>query len=130
MDGRILIVDDEERVCFVLRRALARMSNGYEVVTAQDGRDALDKVKATRFDLIITDLRMPGMDGVELTEAIKAVDASTVVVWITAYGCHKVRAEARRLSIYDCLDKPLKVTRIRQIAREALESAEDNTELD
>jgi DNA-binding NtrC family response regulator len=106
------------------------MSNGYEVVTAEDGRDALDRVKATPFDLIITDLKMPGMGGVELTEAIKAVDASSVVVWITAYGCHKMHDEARRLSIYDCLDKPVKIARIRQVVREALESIGGTTELD
>ena len=118
----ILVVDDDERVLFVLRRALMRLSDGYEIVTAQNGREALDEINARPFDLVITDLRMPGMDGVGLTEKIRALSSDTVVIWITAYGCHKVEAEAARLSVYECLEKPLKVTEIRRVVQEALRS--------
>jgi DNA-binding NtrC family response regulator len=121
---RILAIDDDERVLFVLRRTLMRMRNGYEIVTARNSREALDEINARPFDLVITDLRMPGMDGVELTEKIRALNSDTVVIWITAYGCHKVEAEAARLSVYKCLEKPLKVTEIRQIAQEALRSTD------
>jgi DNA-binding NtrC family response regulator len=78
----------------------------------------------TPFDLLITDLWMSEMSGVKLTEAIKALNPKTVVVWVTAYGCHRVADEAARLSVYKCLDKPLKVHEIRKVVREALESTE------
>jgi DNA-binding NtrC family response regulator len=120
----ILIVDDDERVLFVLRRILTGLGDGYEVATAGSGREALSEAGVSPFDLLITDLRMPGMSGVELTEAIKALNPKTVVVWVTAYGCHRVADEAARLSVYKCLDKPLKVGEIRQVVREALESTE------
>jgi two-component system response regulator HydG len=118
----ILVVDDEERVLFVMRGALTRLGDGYRVVTASSGREALDKARQIPFDLVLTDLRMPGMDGIELTEAIRALDSGAIVIWMTAYGCHKVRAEAAQLSIYCCLDKPIKVGQIRQIVRQAFEA--------
>ena len=121
---RILVVDDDERVLFVLHDILAGLGNQYEVVTAQSGYEALDKARKKPFDLLVADLRMPGLDGVELTEAVRTLSPSTVVIWITAYGSQETNAEARRLGVYRCLDKPLEVAEIRQIAREALETAE------
>jgi DNA-binding NtrC family response regulator len=84
-------------------------------------REALDKAKQIPFDLVLTDLRMPGMGGIALTEAIRALDSNAIVIWMTAYGCHKVSTDAARLSVYCCLDKP-KVDQIRQIVREAFEA--------
>ena len=121
---RILVVDDEVNVLFIMHDALIRLGSEYEIVTAQNGHEALGKVRAMPFDLVFTDLRMPDMDGVKLTEAIKTVNPNTVVIWMTAYGCHSVRAEAARLMIHDCLDKPVEVAEIWRIAREALQSAE------
>jgi DNA-binding NtrC family response regulator len=120
----ILIVDDDERVLFVLRRTLTSLGDGYDVVTAGSGRDALSEAEVTPFDLLITDLWMSEMSGVKLTEAIKALNPKTVVVWVTAYGCYRVADEAARLSVYKCLNKPLKVDEIRQVVREALASIE------
>jgi len=117
---RILVIDDEVNVLFVMQDGLMRLGDGYEIVTAQHGRAALDKIRAMPFDLVITDLRMPGMDGVELTEAIKGLNPDTVVIWMTAYGCHEVRAAAARLMVYACLNKPVEVAEIRRIVREVL----------
>ena len=121
---RVLVVDDDERVLFVLHDILTGLGSEYEILTAQNGHEALDKAREMPFDLIITDLRMPGMDGMELTEAVRTLSHSTVVIWITAYGSQETSAEARRLGVYRCLDKPLEVAEIRRIAREALEAAE------
>jgi DNA-binding NtrC family response regulator len=121
---RILIVDDDERVLFVLHDTLVRVENGYEVVTSRSGREALDQFKERPFDLVVTDLRMPDMNGIELTEAIRALDPSAAVIWITAYGSHEVRDELARLAVCDCLDKPLEIAEIRQAVREALETTE------
>ena len=127
---RILIVDDDERVLWVLHDALVRVEDGYEVVTARSGREALHEFGKQPFDLVITDLRMPGMDGVELTRAIRALDPGAAVIWITAYGSHEVRDELARLAVYDCLDKPLEIAEIRQVVREALEATESQKQSD
>jgi two-component system response regulator HydG len=121
---RVLVVDDEVNVRFVMHDALARLGGEYEVVTAQNGHEAMEKITAMPFDLILTDLRMPDMDGVELTEAIRASHPNAVVIWMTAYGCHHVRAQAARLRVYDCLDKPVELPEILRIAREALAGSE------
>jgi DNA-binding NtrC family response regulator len=119
---RILIVDDDERVLFVLHHALVRLSREYDVMTARNAHEALDEIKKMPFDLVISDLKMRGMDGVELTEAVRTLSPSTIVVWITAYGGEQTDAEAQRLGVYRCLDKPVEVDEIRQVVREALTS--------
>jgi DNA-binding NtrC family response regulator len=121
---RILVVDDDESVLAVLRDVLIRLGQGYEIVTAGDGRDALAIVGQMRFDLVITDLMMPDVDGIVLTQHIRESTSDTAVIWMTAYGCHRVRAEAARLAVYCCLEKPVEVGRIRQTVREALELVE------
>jgi DNA-binding NtrC family response regulator len=122
-EHRILVVDDDERVLFVLRRTLLAFQNGYEIVTTLDGREALDRAKEVPFDLLITDLKMPGMDGITLTQAIRDLNSGTVVVWITAYGCAQVSDEATRLSVHECLEKPLRIDEIRRVVREALKNS-------
>jgi len=117
---RILVVDDDPMVLFVFQDTLQKLGDQYEIVTTQSGRQALDEIRARPFALVITDLTMPDLGGVELSEAITQTRPDTVVVWITAYGCHSVFAEAARLGIYRCYDKPLEVDEILQIAREAL----------
>jgi len=118
---RILVVDDEDRVLMVLREGLAMLGEGYEIATAQNGLEALRKIEDGAFDVLITDLRMAGMDGEELTEAVKAWDPAIQTIWITAYNCHEVRADAERLSVHRCLDKPVDIEEIRAVVLEALE---------
>jgi two-component system response regulator (stage 0 sporulation protein F) len=117
---RILIVDDDPMVLFVFRDTLKALGDGYEIVTTLSGLEALDEIKEQPFDLVITDHSMPNLGGVQLTEAIRQTSPDTAVVWITAYGCHSRLADAERLGIYRCCDKPLEVHEILQIAREAL----------
>jgi two-component system nitrogen regulation response regulator GlnG len=121
---QILIVDDDEQVLFVLHRILARAGGEYDIKTARNGREALKIAAESRFDLVITDLRMPDMGGVALTQAITALNTETIVIWMTAYGCNLSRADAKRLGIYHCLDKPVEIGEIRQVVQEALEAAE------
>jgi CheY-like chemotaxis protein len=120
---RILIVEDEGNVLFILCRAIERMVDGHEVDVASDGQQALEKLQARHYDLVLTDLRLPGLDGVQLTNAIRQHDADTVVLWMTAYGCHRVRDEMQELTVHRCLDKPVKIGELRQIIQEALDSA-------
>lgn len=117
---RILVVDDEKRVLFVWRETLRGMGDGYDIVTASTAAEAKDRIQEAPFDLIITDLRLPSESGVELTELIRTLECDVPVIWMTAYGCHRVTDAARRLSVLRCLDKPVEVSQIRQIVREAL----------
>ena len=119
---RILIVDDEKRVLFVLRKTLERVDAGYEIVTASDGRAALEAFADAPSDLVITDLRMPGMDGVALTEAVRRQDSDVVVIWISDFGCRQVQNTAKRLNVYRCMNKPLEIQEIREAVRQALQS--------
>ena len=117
---RILIVDDDPMVLFVFRDTLKDLGEAYEIVATSSGHEALNKIKDKPFDLVITDLNMPHLGGVQLTEAIRKTSPSTAVVWITAYGCHSRFVDAERLGVYRCCDKPLEVEDILQLAREAL----------
>jgi DNA-binding NtrC family response regulator len=121
---RILVVDDDERVLLVFHDALMRLGCEFEIATARNGREALEKAREAPFDLIITDLRMPDMDGIALTEAIREIDLEVAVIWMTAYGCHEMRDEAARLAVYRCLDKPVEIGEIREAVRQALRVGE------
>ncbi len=117
---RVLIVDDESKVLFVLSTALRMWDRKLEVVIARSGRKAADNTKKQTFDLIITDVMMPDVDGIQLTELARSLDPGPKVVWITGYGCHKNRVESRRLDVFRCLDKPLEIGELREVAAEAL----------
>lgn len=121
----ILIVDDEERVLFVLQNALMKLEEGFEVIGAHTARDALRKLDERGCDLVITDLIMPDMDGVEFTERIRARENNPTVVWMTAYGCQSFAEEAERLGVFRCVEKPLEIDQVRQLAREALRAHQD-----
>ena len=123
---RILVVDDDERVLLVFHDALVRLGCEFEIATASNGRAALEKAREAPFDLIITDLRMPEMDGIALTEAIREMGTGVVVIWMTAFGCYTFRAEAVRLAVYCCLDKPVEIGEIREAACQALQAQEGN----
>jgi len=119
---RILVVDDDEKVRFVLCTALERMENGYKIRSASNGKDALEVFKQEPFDLVITDVIMPKMNGIELTEAIRNTEAETVVIWITAYECRFLQVERKKFEVFRCIDKPLRIEGIRQVVLEVLEA--------
>lgn len=119
--SHILVVEDEPVQRFILQKALSREGNDCRVDTASSAQEALDKAKETHFDLILTDLGMPNMDGVALTEALRAHDAGAAVVWITAHGCDRFQKDAKRLDVYSCLDKPARMEHIRETVRAALD---------
>lgn len=122
---RILIADDEARVLLILYESLKKLGHEYEISTAHNGQEALQLALDRPFDLVITDLRMPGMGGVELARTIKASKPDTDFIWITAYGCHNVTEECARLGILACLDKPLEIREIRRRVKEAMHDLDD-----
>jgi two-component system response regulator YesN len=105
-DGRVLIVDDEENVRFLLQRSLARLDPGLKVQTAESSVQALELLKGESFDLVITDFQMPYMNGLELCEAIRREYPKVKVVLMTAYPSTQVAGRARDLALDGYLIKP------------------------
>src|SRR5579883_1341044 len=99
---RILVVDDEESIREFFQIMLKR--EGYEVVTAANGREALDFLKrdgSSSVDLIISDIQMPEVSGMELLSSVKAMDPELMFIMITAFGSTETAVEAMKLGAYD-----------------------------
>jgi two-component system response regulator PilR (NtrC family) len=101
---RILVVDDEQSICDVLSISLRK--EGYEVASEIDPRRALDRFRNERFDLVLQDVKMPGMDGIDLLREMKKVREDVVVVVMTAYSTWDRAVEAMRLGVYAYIKKP------------------------
>lgn len=119
MPYRILVVDDEESIREFLEIMLKR--DGYQVTTANNGAQALEHYKKTNFDLIITDIQMPQVSGMELLEQVKDRDPDVVVVMITAFGSTESAVEAMKKGAYDYITKPFKIDEIKLTLQKALE---------
>ena len=100
---RVLVVDDKENLLKLFARIL---DDGYEVTTASDGTRALALIGSDAFDVVITDIRMPGADGFEVLKAVKARSPSTEVVMMTGYGTVGDAVRAMKMGAYDYLEKP------------------------
>jgi len=117
--NRILIVDDEQSMRELLSIMLRK--EGYEVVTADNGEKALKAVQNDIFDLVITDLKMPQMDGMSLLKAVKESLPDTIVIIITAFGTTEGAEKARKLGAYDYIGKPFNNDEIKLVIQNALE---------
>ncbi len=100
----LLVVDDEKNYLLVLKELLA--DEGYEVLTAQSGADALAILNETELDLVVTDMKMPGMSGLELLEKLKQKDPQLPVVMMTAFGTVEKAVEAMKKGAFDYISKP------------------------
>jgi two-component system response regulator FlrC len=103
--ARVLVVDDEEGVRAFLSEALAR--DGHEVAEADGGSSALRAIESDAFDVIVTDLKMPGLDGMELVRRVRASAPEMEVVVLTAHGTIETAVEAMKLGASDYLGKPI-----------------------
>jgi two-component system response regulator HydG len=101
----VLVVDDDEANRVTLERILSR--EGYRVVHADSGRAAMERLRDERVDLVLTDLKMPGMSGIDLLKAARKVDPDVEVVVMTAYGTVETAVEAMKEGAYDFVAKPL-----------------------
>jgi two-component system NtrC family response regulator len=119
MKPTILVVDDEKEICDLFNEALTQ--EGYEVVTATDGVEALSLGRQSRLDVALLDIKMPGMDGIEVLQKLREVKKDVEVIVLTGYGTLKTAKEAMRLGAYDYLTKPFDLRLIKEIIREALE---------
>lgn len=117
---RILIADDDSSVRSVLGTILEKMDDGLQVVTVDNGENALTRIKEQHFDLLITDIKMPGKDGIELVREMRELEIETPVIVFTAFGSSKLRSDWESLKVYCCLEKPVTISEIREAARNAL----------
>ncbi|GHG77784.1 sigma-54 dependent transcriptional regulator [Comamonas sp. JC664] len=129
--ARILVVDDDAGVRFTLRELL-RSLPGVEVNDAVDGADALEKLSEHPHDLIISDLRMPRMDGMALVRRLSTFPTAPRVIVITAHGSERFAVEAMKAGAYDYFRKPFDVDELLAVVTRALESVrlrEENARL-
>lgn len=119
MKGNILVVDDERSMREILEIFLK--NEGYHVTVADNGQTAIDAIKKDIYDLIITDMKMPRVSGLDLLKYAKELSPGTVVVIITAFGTMQSAVEAMKLGAYDYIQKPFQMDDIRLVVKNALE---------
>ena len=106
-DFRILVIDDDEIALDVVVSLLNK--EGFTVRSARDGLEGIRALRTEDFDLVITDLKMPGADGIEVLKEAKKLKDNILVVIITAYGTLENALEAIKLGAYDYITKPFKL---------------------
>jgi DNA-binding NtrC family response regulator len=121
MSKRVLIVDDEETLTFSLYQSFILLKNDFEVVTANSGEEAVSKIRENPFNLVITDIFMPGMSGFELLDVIKKQFPETKVVVMTAYGSSEHKDEAIEKGAIHYLEKPFEIKEFKQLVINILE---------
>jgi DNA-binding NtrC family response regulator len=117
---RILVVDDEETLTFSLYQSFIISKENYEIVTAASGNEAWEKFNEQPFDLVLTDITMPGITGIELLKRIKTEHPQTHVIIMTAYGSDEKKEEAIHFGAYRYVEKPFEIKLMKQIISEAL----------
>jgi DNA-binding response OmpR family regulator len=120
-NASILVVDDEAAIRYSVSKTLQRLK--YTVREAASGEEALEALKGNWFDVVLTDIRMPGIDGVELVRRIKQADPDIVVILMTAYPNLSTAVEALRLGAHDYLIKPSSSQDIRLSVERGVERA-------
>ncbi len=117
--AKILVIDDEAAIRKALKETLEYEQ--HQVDTAKDGFEALDKIKKTQYDIILLDIKMPKMDGLEVLDEILKISPETPVIMITGHGTIETAVEALKKGAYDFLEKPLDLPRLLVAIRNALE---------
>jgi len=116
--AKILVVDDDIGIREVLFALLEK--ERYYVELASNTEDALEKIKETAFDLIISDIRMPGMDGFELLEKIRTMNVDAAVMFITGYGTVNDAVAAMKLGVVDYIEKPFDLGQLKKLVSQIL----------
>jgi DNA-binding NtrC family response regulator len=116
--AHILVVDDEPDMCEMMLTVLAQ--DGYEVVAAQDGHNALAAAQRVRFDLATIDLRMPGMGGRELLSELRSLDPDIQVLVISGYATPEESAECMALGALAVVGKPFDLDRLLTLVQQGL----------
>ena len=119
--SKILIIEDEASIRRVLTKILSEESDTYQVEEAEDGIQGLEKIKNTDYDLVLCDIKMPKMDGVELLEAVKKIKPEIPMVMISGHGDMETAIQTMRLGAFDYISKPPDLNRLLNTVRNALD---------
>ncbi len=119
--SKILIIEDEASIRRVLSRIIAEENTAYKVFEAEDGILGLEKIKNEDFDLVLCDIKMPKMDGVEVLEAVKKIKPEIPMVMISGHGDLETAVKTMRLGAFDYISKPPDLNRLLNTVRNALE---------
>src|SRR5512143_771894 len=121
---RVLVVDDHPSTATTLARAISQLGPGVDVLSAESGEKALELVKNQTVDLLITDMVMPGMNGLELIEVMQSHPGSkpAYAALISAYDVPGLKEPARRLKVNDVIMKPVRPERICQLVSKTIET--------
>ncbi len=119
---RILIVEDEKTLALTLYEVLFTASGDFEIVVCDNAEDALQKINEKKFDLLITDLKLPGqIDGLELIRRLKKEERRIPSILMTAYGTEEVREEAKKLGVKAYFEKPFSLVEFIKRIKEILD---------
>lgn len=119
--SKILIIEDEEAIRRVLVKILTEENKDYQVSESEDGLAGIELIKASDFDLILCDIKMPKMDGVEVLEAVKKIKPEIPIVMISGHGDLDTAVNTMRLGAYDYISKPPDLNRLLNTIRNALD---------
>lgn len=117
--GKILVVDDEERMCESLQTLLSGV--GYEVTTVQEGEKAIEKINRDDFDLVITDIKMPRFDGLDILKTVRSKDQDALVILMTGFASLESAVSAINQGAYDYLMKPIEFPDLKLTIKRGLE---------
>lgn len=119
--SKILIIEDEAAIRRVLTKILSEENDSYQVEEAEDGVSGFEKIKNTDYDLVLCDIKMPKMDGVELLEAVKKIKPEIPMVMISGHGDMETAINTMRLGAFDYISKPPDLNRLLNTVRNALD---------
>lgn len=126
MEGaKLLIIDDEVGICDLLRLEFTK--NGYLVDTANDGEDGIKKIELNKYDIVITDIKMPKIDGMQALSTIKNISPETEVIIMTGYATIDNAVQAMKVGAYDFVQKPFDIEEVLILVEKALEKSELKT---
>jgi len=117
---RVLIVDDEAHVTMMLADSLEKLGENYAIETAHSGNEALTKVQQATYAVLITDYKMPGMNGLVLAETVHRLSPETRIILMTAHGSDTLRDIVGQMELDGYLDKPFSVAQVRDLVKSAV----------
>jgi DNA-binding NtrC family response regulator len=120
MPQKIIVIDDEKIVCDMAKKILE--NEGYEVETYINSQNALERIRQQPFDLVITDLKMENVSGMDILREVNKLYPQTKVIMLTAYATLDATIEAIRERIYDFFPKPVKIEELKNSVKKALGS--------
>lgn len=124
---RILVVDDESTLIFFLKKDLEEVDTMFHIDVASSGEDALKKLTYNRYDLLISDLKMPGISGFTLAEVARSMHPDIKIILMTAFGSREVKDEAKNLKVDGYLTKPFPTVKLRELVYKTLKTSNQNS---